>query len=250
MRGAFVAVLLHSAAMLAMGGCLPSSDDLGEYSARWGESPDSPAQMALPNQSGSGGSAAALTGSNVPSGGSGASSNSEGPGASVPLVPATDVDPSLAGSTMGGSTSSPGNPAPEPPPSGGSAAEQCGDGVLDGAQTSCYLVATVPATWQGARGECLSWGGDLVKVESSAEDQLLAQLVTQDLWLGASDTAFENVFTWSDGSPIGFGNWGPAQPDRFPGPDCVQKRGSEGRLWFDQPCDNSWLFVCEKAILR
>jgi hypothetical protein len=248
MRGAFIAALLNSAAALAMSGCLPSSDDLGEYSSRWGESPDSPAQMVLPSQGGSGGSPAELTGSSAPSGASGASSNSEGPGASVPLVPTTNVDPSLAGSATGGSTSSPANPAPEPQPSGGSAAEQCGDGVLDGAQTSCYLVATVPATWQGARGECLSWGGDLVKVESSAEDQLLAQLVTQDLWLGASDTALENVFIWNDGSSIGFGNWGPAQPDRFPGPDCVQKRGSEGRLWFDQPCDNSWLFVCEKAI--
>jgi hypothetical protein len=247
MRGAFVAALLSSAAALAMSGCLPSSDDLGEYSSRWGESPDSPAQLA---QGGSGDSPAALTGSSAPSGASGASSNSEGPVGSVPLVPANQVDPSLAGGAMGGSTSGPAEPAPDPLPSRDSAAEQCGDGVLDGAQTSCYLVATVPATWQGARGECVSWGGDLVKVESSAEDQLLAQLVTQDLWLGASDTALENVFTWSDGSPIGFGNWGPSQPDRFPGPDCIQKRGSEGRLWFDQPCDNSWLFVCEKAIVR
>jgi hypothetical protein len=224
MRAALVAGLLSSAAALVLSGCLPSSDDLGEYSSRWGEGTDSPAQLA---QGGAGDSPAELPGS-APSGASGASSGSEGPVGAVPLVPANEVDPSLAGSAMGGSTSGPLDPATEPPPPGGSAAEQCGDGVLDGAQTSCYLVATVPATWQGARGECLSWGGDLVKVESSTEDQLLAQLLTQDLWLGASDLALENNFVWADGSPI----------------------GSEGRLWFDQPCDNSWLFVCEKAIVR
>jgi hypothetical protein len=122
--------------------------------------------------------------------------------------------------------------------------------VLDAAQTSCYLVATVRATWQVARADCSTWGGSLVKVETPAEDQLMAQLVSEDMWLGASDTAAENVFVWTDGSPILFGNWGPSQPDRFPGPDCVQKRSTEGRQWFDQPCDNQWLYVCEKPITR
>jgi hypothetical protein len=240
-----------------MSGCLPSTGDLDEYSARWGESEanaGSPAQLALPNQG-----VDAPTGNTPASAGaSGASGNSEGTGASLPLVPPSG-DSSTAGSTSaagngtatGGASGGPTQPGgPEPAPSGPSAAEQCSDGVLDGAETSCYFIATAPATWQVARGACLSWGGDLVKVDSGAEDQLLGQLVTQDLWLGASDTALENVFVWSDGSPIGFGNWGPAQPDRFPGPDCVQKRSTEGRLWFDQPCDNDWLYVCEKAIVR
>jgi hypothetical protein len=136
------------------------------------------------------------------------------------------------------------------PPSVPSAAAQCADGVLGAAQSSCYLVATVRATWQVARGDCTTWGGALVKVESTEEDQLMGQLLTEDMWLGASDTALENAFVWTDGSPIVFGNWGPAQPDRFPGPDCIQKRGTEGRQWFDQPCDNQWLYVCERPIQR
>jgi hypothetical protein len=131
-----------------------------------------------------------------------------------------------------------------------SAAEQCVDGVLDAAQSSCYRVATVRATWQVARVDCSEWSGALVKVESTEEDQLLAQLVSEDIWLGASDTAVADAFVWTDGSPLGFANWGPGQPDGFPGQDCIQKRSTEGRQWFDQPCDDPWLYVCEKPVQR
>lgn len=226
--------------MLVLSACLPSSDDLGEYSARWGEPPA--AQQAPPIQAAGAGGAVA-----EPSGDAGSSGSSEGPPSSVPLDPASGEGALADASGSAGAGGSSGSP---PLPSGATPAEQCGDGVLDDAETSCYRVATAPATWQAARSACVSWGGELVEVETSAEDQLLAGLVAQDLWLGASDLGVENVFVWNDGSPILFGNWGPAQPDRFPGPDCIQKRSTEGRAWFDQPCDNSWLYICERAIVR
>jgi hypothetical protein len=203
--------------------------------------------------------AGAATGSGANAEPGSASANPPGPNPEQPPVPVAPVSSAsgASGSTAGTAAASQTPPAePEPsvtPPSESSlpsAAEQCSDGVLDAAQSSCYRVATLRATWQAARAECGAWGGALAKVESPEEDQLLAQFVSEDMWLGASDTLFDNVFVWTDGSPIVFGNWGPAQPDRFPGPDCIQKRSSEGRQWFDQPCDNQWLYVCEKAIRR
>jgi hypothetical protein len=134
----------------------------------------------------------------------------------------------------------------EPP----SAAERC-DGVLDPAQTpqtSCYRAVTLPRTWDDARIDCVAWGGSLVQVDSSAEDLFVGELVTVGQWLGASDTLIDNVFVWTNGSPILFGNWGPSQPDRFPGADCVEKRETAGGQWFDQPCYNARAYVCEKAL--
>ena len=248
------------AALLA--GCLPSSDDLGQYSAEWTPPPPPiEQQMALPSQGtvaastagdGAGSSDAANTAGDSPS-----AAPAEPSASSSEQLPTAIVQQPSSSSGTGAATGEPsaeqtaGEPAGDPTPSDPArptAAEQCSDGVLDAAQSSCYLVATVRATWQVARAGCATWGGSLVKVETAAEDQLMAQLVSEDMWLGASDTALENVFVWTDGSPILFGNWGPSQPDRFPGPDCVQKRSTEGRQWFDQPCDNQWLYVCEKPI--
>ncbi|HKO90998.1 MAG TPA: C-type lectin domain-containing protein, partial [Polyangiaceae bacterium] len=136
-------------------------------------------------------------------------------------------------------------PPVEVPPS---AAERCLDGVLDAAQTSCYRAVTIPATWDNARIDCNNWGGRLVQVDSGAEDLLVGELVTVNQWLGASDTVIDNVYVWTDGSPILFGNWGLSQPDRFPGADCIEKRETPGRQWFDQPCYNVRAYVCEKGL--
>ena len=247
----------------ALAGCLPSSGDLGQYSADWSPPPpELEQQMAFPSQA-----SGNADGPNEP-----AATSANGEATSTPDSASRDAlpaEPSGANSeqlptsivqqpsSQGGSGAATGEPAPsdpaasEPGPSDLTAAQQqCSDGVLDAAQTRCYQVATVRATWQVARADCTGRGGNLVKVETAAEDQLMAQLVSEDMWLGASDTAQENVFVWTDGSPILFGNWGAAQPDRFPGPDCVQKRSTDGRQWFDQPCDNQWLYVCEKPITR
>lgn len=251
---------------LLLAGCLPSSDDLGEYSADWSPPPpELNRQATLPNQAvGNAGDSsqqpAANSDSTAPSPSSDSASNVPAqPAANSEQLPTPIVQQPSSQDGSGAATGEPTpsepsarDPAPtDPAPSSTpTAQQQCGDGVLDAAQTSCYLVATVRATWQAARGDCSAWGGSLVKVETPAEDQLMAQLVSEDMWLGASDTAVENVFVWTDGSPILFGNWGPAQPDRFPGPDCVQKRSTDGRQWFDQPCDNQWLYVCEKPVAR
>ena len=269
-RGRVVSsVLLCSALACALGGCLPSSGDLSEYSADWSPPVAASEQQTLPNQQqpteqtadpggatndpgqNDPGQRSAPSGSNAPPAAASASqpsSNSELP--PTALAPPAATSQGTSGSATAEPAASETPPSSMPPPSLPTPAEQCADGVLDAGQNSCYLVATVPATWQVARGDCAVWGGALVKVESTEEDQLIGQLVTQDLWLGASDTVAENVFVWTDGSPILFGNWGPAQPDRFPGPDCVQKRSTAGRQWFDQPCDNNWLYVCEKPIRR
>lgn len=127
-------------------------------------------------------------------------------------------------------------------------AAPCADGILSADATRCYIVSNAGAAWQAARDQCLAQHGTLVKVETAEEDAFLDTLLAVNMWLGASDTVTENVFVWTDGTAMPFGNWGPNQPDRFPGPDCIEKRATVGRQWFDQPCDNERAFVCEQPI--
>jgi len=113
----------------------------------------------------------------------------------------------------------------------------------------CYRVVLSGAFWQDARDQCAAWQGALVKLETPNEDAFIGGIIAVSIWIGGSDTAFENVFAWTDGTPMLYGNWGPGQPDRFPGPDCVEKRDPlTNGLWYDQPCYNARAFVCEKAL--
>jgi len=60
-----------------------------------------------------------------------------------------------------------------------------------------------------------------------------------------SDITTEDVFTWEDGSPVGFENWKKGQPDDSTGKkDCVVMRGS-GK-WDDVGCGTKEAFVCQK----
>jgi len=241
-------------------GCLPASSDLDEY-ATGAEGPPpqgKPSEPASPPDPAGSEPVAAETGaSDIGTGEASSSDGTESPDAlPTELAPPassgaagedTEQDTSVSESTTEPEPAvDPAPPVVEPP----SAAERC-DGVLDPAQapqTSCYRAVTLPRTWDDARIDCVSWGGSLVQVDSSAEDQFVGELVTVLQWLGASDTLIDNVFVWTNGSPILFGNWGASQPDRFPGADCVEKRDTAGRQWFDQPCYNLRAYVCEKAL--
>jgi hypothetical protein len=98
-----------------------------------------------------------------------------------------------------------------------------------------------------ARQLCEDADQTLVQIGTAEEDGFVASLSSDNLWLGASDLQTDGSFVWSDGSPIVFSNWGAAQPDAFPGPDCIEKRQEPGEPWYDQPCDNLRLYVCESA---
>jgi hypothetical protein len=228
---------LAAAALWAAVSCLPRSDDLGAYSAEWSPRSGDDAGSGGAAGAGSAAGAAGTAGSSsadagddgVVGGGSTSLGGGDGAGAS-----SAAGSGALAG--MGGSGDGPGDPD-----------ELCPDGVLSADATRCYVVSTEGAVWADARDECVALQATLVKVETADEDAFIGTLLGVNLWLGASDTATENVFVWTDGTPIEFGNWGADQPDRFPGPDCVEKRITAGRQWFDQPCDNVRAFVCERV---
>jgi hypothetical protein len=165
----------------------------------------------------------------------------------LPLAGADGLQPNGTGGDAGSNTAA--GSGGTPSAGEDSLANACTDGVLGAGETSCYRVSLAGATWQAAQADCAAWQGALVEVETPEEDTFINGLVGASIWLGGSDTVLDNVFTWTDGSPMSYGNWGLNQPDRFPGPDCVEKRAvTFNRQWFDQPCTNERAYVCEKAV--
>lgn len=237
-RGGTVAAAL--AFILA---CVPT-DDLSSYSRGSGVGGN-----ALAGAGGAAGSAG-LGSAGLPSdGGSGGGEGTPSPdggGRTPPEVGGGGAGPSLPDPDAG-------DPAPSSPDAGEDAAvveppPACPGGVLEASTQTCYFVASTPLGWLDARQLCLSTGRALVKIDSAAEDGFVADLSPASLWIGASDLAVDGAFVWSDGSPIVYSNWGGAQPDAFPGPDCVEKRQEPGEPWYDQPCSNARLYVCEQPL--
>jgi hypothetical protein len=101
-------------------------------------------------------------------------------------------------------------------------------------------------TWEAARVACADWGGTLVRIDSPAEDELLADHMSADSWLGANDRAVEGELVWGDGAAVTFANWADAQPDDFDDrEDCVEKLERNSQ-WNDARCEQPNPYFCER----
>jgi hypothetical protein len=237
---------LGVAAVLATGAaCTPLAGDLDGYSRDWVRPSEPPQAQESPLQA-----------QPAP-----AATNPVGPGQDeVPIDPTlSNPDPPSDGSSAGssepppGSDPEPGTPPSDPPPdpemTPTTPDNPCPDGIAEEGSGVCYFVSSQELTWENAVITCGRWDGLLAETETPEEDFFVGSLLDQTMWLGASDTLADNVFRWTDGHPILFGNWGPAQPDAFPGADCIEKRqGVPGEPWFDVPCNIVHPFVCERPL--
>jgi hypothetical protein len=222
------------AAIATMAACLPL-DDLSGYS--------SATVAPFAGGNGAGGSGGSTNGGSSSgaraTAGADSGQSGEGRGGALSLGPS-----GMAGAAGGDSA---GGAAPGPV---GADAGTC-DGADEFASAdarSCYRLTADTATWPDARAACIGWGGDLVRIESAAEDDFLSARLTIDVWIGVNDREVEGSMVWADGSALGYANWGDAQPDDFDAQeDCGEKRAAEGGEWNDSPCDGTPReFLCER----
>jgi len=113
-----------------------------------------------------------------------------------------------------------------------------------------YYFCIDPLYWLDAQMQCVQLGGDLVTVDNQSENQWLSKMLNSysgdKWWMGFNDLQQEGKWQWVDGSPVGYTNWEPGEPNDTGGEDCGQlNRFYPSDTWNDEPCDQGLPFVCE-----
>ncbi|XP_070592852.1 C-type lectin domain family 4 member A-like [Erythrolamprus reginae] len=113
-------------------------------------------------------------------------------------------------------------------------------------RTHVYYFSETEENWEMARQKCVNCDSHLVIINNKQEQDFVAQILKQSIWLGLSDKETEGTWRWVDGSPLGERSWRHREPNNAGanGEDCavLYKEG----LWNDIHCSSPVRFVCEK----
>jgi methionine-rich copper-binding protein CopC len=128
-----------------------------------------------------------------------------------------------------------------------------------GPNGSCYALTTTALPHADARAACraLGSGWDLATVRS-AEDHAFAQgLLSEDTWIGGSDSEAEGTWRWlldtlefwsggTTGSEANgaYSAWGASEPSAASGADCL-RYVSPAFFWADAACTTELPSLCE-----
>uniref|UniRef100_A0A8C7XLE8 C-type lectin domain-containing protein n=1 Tax=Oryzias sinensis TaxID=183150 RepID=A0A8C7XLE8_9TELE len=121
----------------------------------------------------------------------------------------------------------------------------CPDGYIAW-YLNCYKLVEELATWNDAQDACKKQGGNLASIDMSYDQAFVAGVVLQgkaDAWIGLRRMV-DGSYSWSDGWPVFFTQWGPGEPTnhRQEGCNCVEMY-PDGR-WNDNNCMLKKGFAC------
>ncbi|XP_068203774.1 macrophage mannose receptor 1-like [Palaemon carinicauda] len=108
----------------------------------------------------------------------------------------------------------------------------------------CYYMSEEEKTWQDARKYCQDNLGDLISINSWAEQDFVHTNIDSDILMGYTDAVEEGVWLWSDGSPVEVVNWNTGEPNGQTTQNCGVMYGNSGK-WDDWYCDHTRNFGCE-----
>jgi Ca2+-binding RTX toxin-like protein len=101
--------------------------------------------------------------------------------------------------------------------------------------SSSLYYLTSATTWNNAQAQAKAMGGNLVTINSQAEqDFLISKFGTNEhFWIGLNDVKQEGKFEWVSGEPVTYTNWTPGEPNNASNEDYVHlSKFSNGR-WND-----------------
>lgn len=111
-----------------------------------------------------------------------------------------------------------------------------------------YYNNTPTSNWNTAQAQAAAVGGNLVSVNSAAENADLlsaaqAQGFTGGIWIGFTDAASEGNWVWSNGSSNGYTNWNGSEPSNSGGFPCYTDEDGaimqlSNGLWNDLALNN------------
>ena len=120
--------------------------------------------------------------------------------------------------------------------------DQCPTGYVE-FNGNCYIFYPAPRSWWDSFQICASQGANLVSILDGEENEFVVSALTGDrrTWIGLIKLNLDNTWVWSDNSPLeyneltgmGIGNDICAVIHR--------------KLWFPQPCERFYPFICKTA---
>ena len=100
--------------------------------------------------------------------------------------------------------------------------------------SSYYL--TTASSWTNAQAQAKAMGGNLVTINSQAEQDLLFTTFgkNESFWTGLNDAKQEGKFEWVSGESVTYTNWAAGQPDNYGGnEDYALMWNPRSGLWND-----------------
>ena len=106
--------------------------------------------------------------------------------------------------------------------------------------------------WNTAKENCREVGGELVKIESEAENQFIK---TEYLsargryWIGLSDLDYNGQWEWTDGTGLtDYAKWNSGQPKNNNDQQCITILNFDwfNVEWNDYFCWEELGYICEK----
>uniref|UniRef100_A0A3P9HLF9 C-type lectin domain-containing protein n=1 Tax=Oryzias latipes TaxID=8090 RepID=A0A3P9HLF9_ORYLA len=124
----------------------------------------------------------------------------------------------------------------------------CPDGYISW-YLNCYKLVEELATWNDAQDACKKQGGHLASIDMSYDQAFVAGVVLQgkaDAWIGLRRMV-DGSYSWSDGWPVFFTQWGPGEPTNHRQEGCVSMHASKWfhGTWNDTKCDHAKPYICK-----
>ncbi|MEO1620018.1 MAG: LamG-like jellyroll fold domain-containing protein, partial [Cyanobacteria bacterium J06632_3] len=99
---------------------------------------------------------------------------------------------------------------------------------------SLYLL-TQEASWHDAQAQAKLWGGNLITLNNSEEEDWVRQTFgeTEGFWIGITDTTVEGQFVWVSGEEVEYTNWAPGEPNNDGDQDYGYMNFGGSKQWDD-----------------
>uniref|UniRef100_A0A8C7XMZ9 C-type lectin domain-containing protein n=1 Tax=Oryzias sinensis TaxID=183150 RepID=A0A8C7XMZ9_9TELE len=113
----------------------------------------------------------------------------------------------------------------------------CPDGYIAW-YLNCYKLVEELATWNDAQDACKKQGGNLASIDMSYDQAFVAGV--------------DGSYSWSDGWPVFFTQWGPGEPTNHRQEGCVSMHASKWfhGTWNDTKCDHAKPYICKISSAR
>ncbi|XP_076014518.1 uncharacterized protein LOC143007034 [Genypterus blacodes] len=104
-------------------------------------------------------------------------------------------------------------------------------------------------SWGAAHEDCLARGANLVSIHNHVEEEFITNYTRNARkWIGLKHNPAEGGYSWSDGTPVSYTNWGPGEPNNHDNrEDCVEMMSNANGThswWNDLNCDAHMDWVC------